>query len=125
MIRRTFGAPLGGTTVGCQYGLEFLTSMLITPPNFAGGGGIYFPSMVVVALAEPGVPVICWAGGRRSRHDGDREYCVQEDGFVGFHVALLVISHDCSGQDLALKSAGLEFLGQLDLGCTKNSRRAK
>ena len=55
------GAPLGGTTVGGQYGLESLASRLIVPPNGAGGGGRYFPSMVVVALGEPGVPVVCWA----------------------------------------------------------------
>ena len=56
------GAPLGGTTRGGQYGFEFLASMLITPPNFGGGVGTYLPSTVVVAVGEPGVPVICWAG---------------------------------------------------------------
>jgi hypothetical protein len=35
--------------------------MLITPPNFGGGGGRYFPSIVVVALGEPGTPVTCCA----------------------------------------------------------------
>src|SRR5262249_36411232 len=54
MMRRTFGAPLGGTTVGGQYGLESLASMLITPPKGGGGGGMYFPSIVVVAPGEPG-----------------------------------------------------------------------
>ena len=34
---------------------------MIVPPNGAGGGGICRPSMVVVALGAPGVPVICWA----------------------------------------------------------------
>jgi hypothetical protein len=35
------------------------------PPNGAGGFGIYLPSIVVVALGEPGVPVIrCAAAGR-------------------------------------------------------------
>jgi hypothetical protein len=34
---------------------------LITPPNFRGGGGSCLPSIVIVALGEPGVPVICWA----------------------------------------------------------------
>jgi hypothetical protein len=29
----------------------------ITPPNFGGGAGSCFPSIEVVALAEPGVPV--------------------------------------------------------------------
>jgi hypothetical protein len=62
MIRSTLGAPLGGTTRGGQYGLESLTLSSITPPNFSGGGGSSFPLMVVVALGEPGVPVICWAG---------------------------------------------------------------
>ena len=61
MISKTLGAPLGGTTVGGQYGLESLASRLIVPPNGAGGGGRYLPSIVVVALGEPGVPVVCWA----------------------------------------------------------------
>jgi hypothetical protein len=33
----------------------------ILPPNFCGGGGSWLPSIVVVALGEPGVPVVCWA----------------------------------------------------------------
>src|ERR1700758_5276785 len=61
MINNTLGAPLGGTTRGGQYGLDWLALRLITPPNGAGWGGRYFPSMVVVALGEPGTPVICWA----------------------------------------------------------------
>jgi hypothetical protein len=32
---------------------------LITPPNFGSGGGSCFPEMVVVALGEPGIPVVC------------------------------------------------------------------
>ena len=31
---------------------------MITPPNFGSGAGICFPSIVVVALGEPGVPVV-------------------------------------------------------------------
>src|SRR5215831_5936909 len=61
MMSKTLGAPLGGTTVGGQYGLESFASMLIVPPNGAGGGGRYLPSIVVVALGEPGVPVVCCA----------------------------------------------------------------
>src|ERR1700688_2879593 len=61
MMSRTFGAPLGGTTEGGQYGLESLALSLITPPNFGGSGGSCLPSIVIVALGEPGVPVICWA----------------------------------------------------------------
>jgi hypothetical protein len=49
---------LGGTTRGSQYGLESRALSLITPPNFMGGGGICLPSIVTVALGEPGVPVI-------------------------------------------------------------------
>ena len=58
MISSTFGAPLGGTTRGGQYGFESFALSLITPPNGGGGGGSCLPSMVVVALGEPGVPVI-------------------------------------------------------------------
>ena len=59
MISNTLGAPLGGTTDGGQYGLESFAVSLITPPNFGGSGGSWLPSIVVVALGEPGVPVIC------------------------------------------------------------------
>ncbi len=61
MIRSTLGAPSGGTTEGGQYGLESAARSLITPPNLGLGGGSCLPSMVMVALVEPGVPVICWA----------------------------------------------------------------
>src|SRR5450755_688835 len=61
MMSRTLGAPLGGTMVGGHHGLESLAFSLITPPNFGSGAGICFPSIVVVALGEPAVPVICWA----------------------------------------------------------------
>src|ERR1700675_2280188 len=58
MIRSTFGAPFGGTMVGGQNGLESGAVSLITPPNCGSGGGSCFPSIVVVALGEPGVPVV-------------------------------------------------------------------
>src|SRR5215475_1339966 len=58
MISSTLGAPLGGTTVGGQPGVESAALRLILPPKGGGGFGIYFPSMVVVALGEPGVPVV-------------------------------------------------------------------
>src|SRR5512136_1514264 len=61
MIKSTLGAPLGGTTCGGQYGFESLASSLITPSNFVGGGGNCLPSIVMVALGEPGTPVICCA----------------------------------------------------------------
>src|SRR4029450_12283169 len=63
MIKSTLGAPLGGTTVGGHHGLESVAVSLITPPNFGSGGGSCFPSMVVVALGEPGVPVVCNCAG--------------------------------------------------------------
>src|ERR1700748_1812465 len=65
MMRSTFGGPFGGTTWAGQYGFDWLASRLIWPPNFGGGGGRYFPSIVVVAPGEPGVPVICCAAAGR------------------------------------------------------------
>src|SRR5262245_10245087 len=53
MIRSTLGAPLGGTTLGGQPGLESAAVRLILPVKGGGGFGMYFPSMVVVA---PGAP---------------------------------------------------------------------
>src|SRR5262245_3852805 len=58
MISSTFGAPFGGTTCAGQYGLEFFTSRSILPSNFCGGGGNCSPLIVVVALGDPGVPVV-------------------------------------------------------------------
>src|SRR5258707_1531233 len=61
MMSGTLGAPFGGTTRGGHHGLESFALSLITPPNLVGGGGSCLPSIVVVALGEPGVPVICCA----------------------------------------------------------------
>src|SRR5438445_810114 len=49
MIKSTLGAPLGGTTVGGQYGLESAAISLMTVPNFGSVGGNSFPSLMVVA----------------------------------------------------------------------------
>src|SRR5690242_21016993 len=70
MISSTFGAPLGGATDGGQYGFDSLASSLITPPNFGGSGGSCLPSSVIVALGEPGVPVICCAAVGAARRPG-------------------------------------------------------
>src|ERR1700680_1937215 len=82
MISNTFGALFGGTTEGGQYGLESFASSLISPPNFGGSGGSCLPSRVIVALGEPGVPVICWADapGASDMHrrilDDDRKLAI-------------------------------------------------
>ena len=41
-----------------RHDLESVAVSLMTPPNFGSGGGSCFPSMVVVAPGEPGVPVV-------------------------------------------------------------------
>src|SRR5208282_3066857 len=61
MINNTLGALLGGTTRGAHHAFDWAAFSLITPPNLGSGGGSCFPSIVVVALAEPKTPVICWA----------------------------------------------------------------
>src|SRR5882724_7233303 len=61
MISRMLGAPLGGTTFGGHHVFDSVASSLITPPNLGGGGGSCLPSMVIVALGNPSVPLICWA----------------------------------------------------------------
>src|SRR6188474_501464 len=66
MISSTLGAPLGGTTLAGHAGLESFAEVSITPANFCGSGGSCRPSMVVVALGEPGVPAVC---GREDDED--------------------------------------------------------
>ena len=59
IMSNTLGAPFGGTTRGGHQALNSDAFSLITPPNSGGGGGSCFPSIVVVAPAEPGTPVTC------------------------------------------------------------------
>jgi Flp pilus assembly pilin Flp len=61
MISSTLGAPLGGTTRGGHQGVDSEALSLITPPNFASGGGSWLPGIVIVEVGEPGVPVTCCA----------------------------------------------------------------
>src|SRR5450631_1394683 len=67
MMSNTLGAPFGGTTRGGHHGFDSLALWLITPPNLMGGGGSCLPSIVIVALGEPGVPLICWASASGER----------------------------------------------------------
>src|SRR6267142_2591064 len=59
MMSSTLGAPFGGTTRGGHQAFDSEAFSLITPPNGGSGGGSCFP--LVVALGEPGSPVVCWA----------------------------------------------------------------
>jgi hypothetical protein len=52
--------------VGGQAGLESTALRLILPLKGGAGFGMYFPSMVVVALGEPGTPVVCCARAVRA-----------------------------------------------------------
>ena len=46
---------------GAHQYFDCKASSLITPPNGGSGAGSCLPLIVVVALGEPGTPVICWA----------------------------------------------------------------
>src|SRR5574337_1614951 len=61
MISSTFGAFAGGTTRGGHQGVDSDAFCLMTPPKGGSGGGSCWPLIVVVALAEPRVPVTCCA----------------------------------------------------------------
>src|SRR5262249_8116584 len=61
IISSTFGAPWGGTTRAGQYGVDCAALRSTFPLNSWSGGGSWLPSMVVVALGEPGAPVTCCA----------------------------------------------------------------
>src|SRR5436305_7752007 len=61
MMSSTLGAPFGGTMRGAHQAFDCRALSLITPPNFGGGAGSCLPSMVIVALGEPSVPLTCWA----------------------------------------------------------------
>src|SRR5260221_9939281 len=57
IMSRIFGAFLGGTMCGAHHALDCGAFLLITPPNLGSGAGSCRPSMVVVALGEPAVPM--------------------------------------------------------------------
>src|SRR4029077_5419950 len=107
MISSTFGAPFGGPTEGGQYGLESAAVSLITPPNFGSGGGSCLPSMVVVALGEPGVPVACWAKDEppvRARTEADNANARMVEDFMFSlprNVYFVVILKHCTPQPMA------------------------
>jgi hypothetical protein len=61
MTSRMFGAPFGGTIRGAYQGFELRASLVIVPPKLGSGAGSCLPSMVVVALGAPSVPVTCCA----------------------------------------------------------------
>jgi hypothetical protein len=63
MMRRTLGAPGGGTVFGGQYGFDSTALRLISPPNWRGVGGKYFPSIVSVALGDPGGATVGFPSG--------------------------------------------------------------
>src|SRR6516162_3912054 len=66
MMSRMLGAPLGGTTRAGQYIFDCKALSSISPLNCCGGGGIYLPSIVVVAQGEPGGHAGgCWAATTR------------------------------------------------------------
>src|SRR5262249_35936986 len=61
IIKRMFGAPFGGTTRAGHQGVDCAALRSILPSNFCGGGGSWLPGIVVVALGEPGAPVVSCA----------------------------------------------------------------
>src|SRR5262245_3780895 len=61
MMSKMFGASLAGTTRGGHHGFDCCAVSLIMPPNLMSGAGSCLPLIVVVALGEPGVPVVCRA----------------------------------------------------------------
>src|SRR4029077_8975201 len=53
MIKRTLGAPLGGTTRGGHHGLDRLALRWITPPSGRSGAGRTSPGIVLVPSGDP------------------------------------------------------------------------
>src|SRR5664279_4921515 len=100
MMRRTLGAPLGGTTRGGHQGVESFALSLMTPPNPGGGAGSCLPSTVVVALGEPNWPVTFWAEADvRAKVVAPRNNAVSKKSEIRFDgdvmCALLVVVGQC------------------------------
>src|ERR1700738_4816346 len=91
MMSRMLGAPLGGTTRGGQYGVESKALSLITPPNFPGGGGSCSPLMVVVALGEPGVPVISRAGAGKATNTAAAAVSIHNPLWINFRFIVFCV----------------------------------
>src|SRR5947207_15938086 len=100
IIKRIFGACLGGTMRGAHHAFDWRASFLITPPNFGSGGGSCLPLIVVVAPDEPGVPVVCicaLAGGATAMTAAASipltRICLAD--FIGVNVACCCSSDSC------------------------------
>ena len=90
MMSNTLGAPFGGTTRGAHQAVDSEAFSLITPPKFGWGGGSCFPSIVVVALGEPGTPVTCCANaGKQPRA---RRLCARKYAATDIHGEKLRLS---------------------------------
>src|SRR4051795_8588518 len=61
MISTTLGAPSGGVTRGGHQGFDWLAFRSIIPPVGSGDGGSCLPSIIMVALGDPGTALICCA----------------------------------------------------------------
>src|SRR5262245_52761960 len=107
MISKTLGAPFGGTTVAGQAGLESFESKLIVPAKGGAGAGRYFPSIVVVALGEPGVPVVCWASAeptQRAKTDADNSNVTAMLGWMDVQVFCIVSAFPTRASSLRRRS---------------------
>src|ERR1700722_2966144 len=93
MMRRILGAPLGGTTRGGPHCVESLALSFITPPNGIGGGGSCFPSSVIVALGEPGTPLICWARAVLTVNSQATANAATSDTFTPIRCVVLILRY--------------------------------
>src|SRR5436190_593797 len=93
-MSRMLGAPFGGTKRGGHHCLESKALSLMTPPNFIGGAGSCFPSIVIVALGAPGVPLICCAGPGRAMNIAAQAVSTIEPWLKSLNFIVLVLLTD-------------------------------
>ena len=86
---------------------------MITPPNGSGGGGSCSPLMVVVALGEPGVPVISWAGAGRATNIAATAVSSDKPLWISFRFIVFLVLDSLGDREKSVSLHSRRSVGEM------------